>query len=487
MSNKYDWLNKKYPRSIDQLKLWNENPRLNPDEKHLTVSDFVEDLIADDAEKKDFFLLMKSIANEFIPADPIVVWQDNSNKRFYVAEGNRRVLVLKLLRDPSKAPKSIRSRVREYAKEWESFDKILVNVAPSFEDAEWYINQRNNASSLQRPWSRLQQQRWIISLYNKYGEDHALIESKTGFSRNEIESIIRNLHFIELIKCDVVRNALSEEEYADAISYRFPITILERFFDSSEVKEKWGIEYNGSNVILKNKAGFLVSYAQFIKNVVSKNPGIKINTRTITSNLDKILKDLPLVNLSEIDEEVVGTNPGSEMRKESNVAESNEKPTPTPIEKNNPNRDKLILPIYHLECEEHRLNGIFSELQRMPVKKYTNAVAASIRIFLDLAVLVYLQSENLENECSKKYQKPLREVTLNSRLTFLAETSKIKGSKSASIISKLTNKDNEFSLDVLNGYQHSKDTCWLSKEFVNSFWDFLFPLFQNLLVIKEDK
>lgn len=486
MSNKYDWLNKKYPRSIDQLRLWNENPRLNPDEKHLAVSDFVEDLIADDAEKKDFFGLMKSIANEFIPADPIVVWQDKSNKKFYVAEGNRRVLVLKLFRDPSKAPKSIRSHVRSIAKEWEPFEKILVNVAPSFEDAEWYINQRNNASSLRRPWSRLQQQRWIISLYRKYGEDYTLIESKTGLSRSEIESIIRNLHFIELIKCDIVRNALSEDEYADAISYRFPITILERFFDSSEVKKNWGIDYNGTNIILKNRSGFLVSYAQFIKNVVSKNPTIKIDTRTITSNLGEILKALPLVNLSEIDEIVVGTNPESGMRRESNVSDPKEESIATPIEKNNPNRGKLILPIYHLKSEEHRLNGIFSELQRMPVKKYTNAVAASIRIFLDLAVLVYLQSENLDNECSKKHKKPLREVTLNSRLTFLAETSKIKGTKSASIISKLTNKDNEFSLDVLNGYQHSNDTCWLSKEFVNSFWDFLFPLFQKMLDIKED-
>ena len=487
MLNKYNWLNKKYPRSIDQLRLWNENPRLNPDEKHLTVSDFVEDLIADDAEKKDFFGLMKSIANEFIPADPIVVWQDNSNKKFYVAEGNRRVLVLKLLRDPSKAPKSIRSYVRGLAKEWESFDKILVNVAPSFEDAEWYINQRNNASSLQRSWSRLQQQRWIISLYKKYGEDYVLIESKTGLSKSEVESIIRNLHFIELIKCDAVRNVLSEEEFIDATSYRFPLTILERFLDSAEVKKNWGIDYNGTNIILKNKAGFLAAYAQFVKNVVSKTPDVKIDTRTITANLSGILNALPQVDLSKTDEDVLRTTPEQKREGTGKTNGAKENPTLAPIEKNNPNRDKLILPIFHLKCEEHRLNGIFSELQRMPVKRYTNAVAASIRIFLDLAVLVYIQSENLEDECSNRYHKPLREVTLNSRLTFLAETSKIKGTKSSSIILRLTNKDNEFSLDVLNGYQHSKDTCWLSKEFVNSFWDFLFPLFQNLLDIKEDK
>ena len=107
MEDKYNWLNKRSIRSVDQLRLWSDNPRLNLDEKHLTISDFTEDLITDDADKKSFFDLLKSIAMEFIPADPIIVWKDTKNSKFYVAEGNRRVLALKLLRDPDKAPKSI--------------------------------------------------------------------------------------------------------------------------------------------------------------------------------------------------------------------------------------------------------------------------------------------------------------------------------------------------------------------------------------------
>ena len=53
-------------------------------------------------------------------------------------------------------------------------------------------------------------------------------------------------------------------------------------------------------------------------------------------------------------------------------------------------------------------------------------------------------------------------------------------------IVKLTNDANEFSLDVLNGYQHSKETVYLDKQFLNRFWDFLFPLFETLLDIKEN-
>ena len=43
MTEKYDWLEKKTPRSMEQLRLWNENPRLNPEERHITLADFTDD------------------------------------------------------------------------------------------------------------------------------------------------------------------------------------------------------------------------------------------------------------------------------------------------------------------------------------------------------------------------------------------------------------------------------------------------------------
>jgi hypothetical protein len=100
--------------------------------------------LSDDAERKDFLSLIKSIAEDgFIPLDPIVVWKNEENQKYYVAEGNRRVIALKLLRNPEKAPQSIRSTIRKYD---HNIEKIYVNVAPSFDEAEWYISQRNSTS-----------------------------------------------------------------------------------------------------------------------------------------------------------------------------------------------------------------------------------------------------------------------------------------------------------------------------------------------------
>ena len=56
---------------------------------------------------------------------------------------------------------------------------------------------------------------------------------------------------------------------------------------------------------------------------------------------------------------------------------------------------------------------------------------------------------------------------------------------SKNIISRLLNRTNELSLDVLNGYVHSDDTYYLTIQSVNRFWDFLFPLFEDILDIRE--
>lgn len=487
MTEKYDWLEKKTPRSIEQLRLWNENPRLNPEEKHITLADFTEDFIADDNEKKHFFDLLKSIADEYVPADPIIVWKDPESQKFYVAEGNRRVLALKLLNDPNKAPKSIRAYVRNLAKGRAPIDKIKVNVAPSLEDAEWYINQRNSVSTLQRPWSRIQQQRWIETLYNKYGNNIELLIAKSAMTLGELENAIRNLRFVDLIKSTEIKGLLNDKQYKEATSYKFPVTIIERFFINKQVREQWGIEFDGLEVKLRNRSGFLKAYAELIKNIVDENPTIQIDTRTITTKIDEILKALPSVDLS-VDEPyaTTGKEQKSETSEKQEEAADNEKDNKDkPLFKGDPNRSKLVLPIYTVNTSDYRIQGIFNELKELSVNKYKNAAAASIRIFLDLAVLNWLQTENLVNELQALKQKNIKDITLHHRLDFVAEKLKAKKPKANSIIVRLTNSENEFSLDVLNGYQHSKDTAYLDKQFLNRFWDFLFPLFEILLDIKE--
>ena len=83
----------------------------------------------------------------------------------------------------------------------------------------------------------------------------------------------------------------------------------------------------------------------------------------------------------------------------------------------------------------------------------------------------------------KEYKLTLRDITLKKRLSFIKDKS---SGKIETIISQLLNSSNTYSLDVLNGYQHSTDHHFIEKKHLNKFWDFLFPLFQVLVVINEE-
>ncbi len=493
----YTWLDRKTPRSVEHLKLWPDNPRLNPEDKHVRISDFVGDLISEDSEKDAFLGLIKSIANEgFRPFDPIVVWK-NDDDNYYVAEGNRRVLALKLLLDPNKAPKSIRATVRKYAEKIniESIKKIGVNVAPNFEEAEWYINQRNNAASLRRAWTRTQQQRWLLELYDKYKDDLDVLASKTNFTISELETFLRPLKIRDFIYDKEVEEHLSPEEIADAKSIKFPISILERFFSNAKAREKFKIEYEGINVVMYgDKKTFYVAFCDLIEKIIKrdsiyKDSPTKIDTRTITTNFDNILSSIPEVEEKKVGEDVIDIEEDLDIEEDisapvsaPNPAPSPSPPSPKPL-KNNPHRANLVLSIYNLKSDKTRLLGLFNEFKYAPLSRYPHTLASAMRVFLDLSVLEYIETENLKTAISSMYNADIKDVTLKKRLEYIKTNNSSQQIKN--LIGTLLTPGQQFSIDVLNGFVHGKGTHYIDKQFLNKFWDFLFPLFEELLDIEE--
>lgn len=483
----YSWFNKRYLRSIDQLRPWSGNPRLNPEEQHANLRDYVEDIIQEDGDKKSFMELIRSIAtNGFIPADPIVVWKDANNDRYYVAEGNRRVIALKLLRDPIKAPREIRGTVTRLASEWERIDKIAVNIAPSFEDAEWYISQRNSTSSIQQKWSRLQQMRWIESLYDKYANTPDILVSKSSMSLSEIEQIVRYIRLLNLVEEEQVKSALTEAEFKAATAHTFPITIFERFFNLTKVRETWGVDFDGTKISFKNKAGFLTAFTEVIRRIVSNRPDYKLDTRNVSADkIDELLNNLPKVDIEVDDPYEVG----SKTNEEAETEEQPENPAPKPKLrglKGDPNRNRLILDCYNLNTTEARLSQLFNELKRLSVNSYTSVSAAAVRIFLELAVLDYIQAEGLEEQMRKDFKCDFKKIILKSRLDYLSRNSRLKDNPSVcKILKDLINERETYTLDILNGYVHSKNTEYLNKQYLNGFWDHIFPLLKAILDISE--
>ncbi|DAB38320.1 MAG TPA: hypothetical protein CFH83_06595 [Sulfuricurvum kujiense] len=491
----YSWLEKKVLRSVDLLRLWPDNPRLDPDEKHLNIIEYTSDLLSDNGEKDSFLKLVDSISSQgYIPADPVVIWQNEENDKYYVAEGNRRILALKLLRNPQKAPKSIRSFIRKKAEllDRDSIEKIKVCVAPSFEECEWYINQRHALSSLQRPWSRLQQQRWIAELYDKYEGNIEKVMSITGLNKGQLEYTLRILTIRDLALDPVVMKELDSLEQEKVKSHRIPMTILERWFMNPQVREKWGFEFEDDKFrIISNRKSFLFAYAIWLKHVIHRDDldvQIQINTRTITSNLDILIEQLPQVSFEQENEEVTSESMDTEhpnineSRTESNTVEP---PSKRPINKN-PDRNQMIYENYQLNTSNYKLDALFRELKVLPIVKYRNCAAISLRVFLDLSINEYINVENCKEEvCSRYNNKPFQDITLKQRLEYIKQNKLASKTPAYKVVEKLLNTNNDYCLDTLNVYIHGVETHHTGKHFLNGFWDFLSPLLKEIIDLKE--
>lgn len=491
MTNRYDWLIKKNLRTVDNLRLWSENPRLDPEISYSTIRDFVEEIISTNADRNSFIEIAKSIVYRgFIPADPVVVWQNEENQKYYVAEGNRRILALKMLRNPEKSPKRIRNIFIKLANKIDkkSIEKIPVAIAPTFEDAEWYVSQRHSTSSLQKKWSAEQQMRWVSNLYEKYNGDVDKIKAKIDLSESDLQSIIRTLKLKSFVKD--YKTEFTEEEYLQANSHNFPITTLDRFFGFAPVREAWKVNFDEYNVNIEaDELTFKHAYTSLIKRMLlPKNNSNRIDSRMTLDDLPDLLSTLPEVKESKsLNENVIKpeVNTNSEelnndvVKEVSNGKNDNQESNKSRI-KNDPYRYRLICDFYEINTDSWRLNVLFWELQNIPLKKYQNAVAGSIRVFLDLSVLDFINKSDLCPEICGIYNCALKDITLKKRLEFLK--SKV---TSKSIIDKILNSSNEYSLDVLNGYIHNPNTHYLSLEFLNRFWDLLFPLLSEIVEINE--
>ena len=308
--------------------------------------------------------------------------------------------------------------------------------------------------------------------------------SETSADRTSIEADIRILKLIELIKLPEIKEILSEEEYEKAISHRFPITILERFFNYSDVRKSWFINFDGANVIINaEKNSFCKAYAELIRRILTGDGDVRVNTRMTATDAPKIIASLPVVEPSAV----------NWMPSQAIIAVHDIKNTPeantaklihSSVLKNDVNRPKLILGIYTLESNDKKLVDLFEELKKLSVTSYPTCICASMRVFLDISVKLYIEEKGWKNDISKLYKANFKDVTLHKRLSFVKDKL-TKNSEEKTIIERLLNPSNDYSLDVLNGYVHSDNTHYELKQFMNGFWDFMFPLFRMMLDIRE--
>lgn len=495
MTQEKKWWENRALRSVDNLKLWQGNPRLDPSSKLSSVRDYAEELISDDNDAQSFLALVKSIATRgFESFDPIVVWQNEDND-FVVAEGNRRVLALKLLRAPDRAPLSIRRNIVSLSRliDREEIEKIRVCIAPSYDDSKWYILQRHSTASNTVRWQRLQQQRYIISIFDSVGEDIEETINITGFKRSAIIEALRYVKLRDIATQVEVTQYLTTEEKEIVYSHRINMTVLERWFGNSKVRSDWFVDFNEDGVSINaDLPSFYYAYAQFLKLTINKKNelGYIVNTRTIDTHFEKIFDYLPKVQ-SRTD--ALKDNTSTENKKKKSPSDSitpytiskeeNKNETKTFL-KGNPKRRQFTDQFHEIKTKSYKLKALFKELQSLPIYSYPNVSGAAIRIFLELAIDEYITNNELNESLSRKLKKAFSEITLSQKLSAL-RSEHISEREANKVIDQLLNHSNDHSLNTLNEYIHGIKVHKVEPQFLNGFWDMLSPLFKELIDFDE--
>ncbi|MNC49449.1 hypothetical protein D3C75_986290 [compost metagenome] len=152
--------------------------------------------------------------------------------------------------------------------------------------------------------------------------------------------------------------------------------------------------------------------------------------------------------------------------------------------KGNPNRRQLTDVYHEVKVRSYKIRALFEELQKLPLRKYPNVAAASIRIFLELSVDEFINASELQQEVARRSKKAYNDVTLKQKLVALRD-GLIGDQEADKIIDTLLHNGNDFSLNTLNEYIHGTKSYKVEPQFLNRFWDMLLPLFSIFISMKE--
>ncbi|ELL9332434.1 ParB N-terminal domain-containing protein [Vibrio fluvialis] len=512
-----EWWKKRVKRSVDQLKLWDENPRLESSvDGHDNFKSLATSFVTDVNDLRKFKILANSIVdNGFIDYDPVVVWK-NEKDQYVVAEGNRRVLVLKLLREPKKAPQIIKKFITALARKIdpESIAKIDVCVAPDYQSTIKYISQRHNRPETHDDWDRTQQHKFITDLYEEYDQDIIKVQELTGLPKKDINEAVRFAILRNYATDPIALSVLSDDEQERVKNKNIPITIIERWFTRALVQDKWGVSFSETNVTINsNLQSFLKAYGSFLKFVFNEDLSretfdARMDTRYLNGdeNFERVLNALPPVSFSNEGESLdltpihpsgdsdpeqpdAGDAPDTDDSPEAEPKDKEDQPKnlqPKPIKNDKYRRRVVASHRYSINVSSQKLNDVFYALKNLPVKNHECAAAVLLRVFLDLAVSEYQTETGMDKALAKEKQARYNDINLNTRLEFLEKTlSSDENSNIIKLIKKLRTPNNEHSLDTLNGYVHSHQTHLMNAPFICGFWDMLSPLFELLVEYKE--
>jgi len=455
-SNNYHWRNEKI--KIKDLYLWDENARFPDKYFNKTEKELIEYFIS----KKDFKI--KELAEAVIKdldlpqLEKIVVY--NYDERLIVLEGNRRLIVYKLIIDPELTDdKKLKDFFRTLRlKNNITDDYVLESLVTQNKDQGLrYIDRKHLQSNNQVNWGDTERAHYNVRRGNA---------KKQELFKIALAKIIKSLNIPEQLKEQV-------------LGYGY-VTNFYRIIENKAAWKILGIEINSDGSLIIKDKNFNKKLEVIIVNVLKKHDfnGNKIDSRTLNKNeeIEKYIYSIKNDDFNKAEKEI------SKSKVTNLLGEETIQITKIDSIRSNPKsttRIYLIPKTCVLNIKETKINNIYCELRNDLLlddtnKAVPNAVGVLFRVFLEISIDFFLEKEGviLKND-----------IKLAGKITKISEhmeNSKIATKKQLINIRKVAiAKTSLLSIDNFHDYVHSYKTQPSSSDLKLN-WDNLQEFFEIL-------
>ena len=471
---------------VTTLKLDPRNARIPAAASDLSQRELTADLV----EHDKVYDIAKSIAdNGYYPVEALIAVEENGDK--YIVEGNRRLAALKLLLSPQAAPSDYwQRRFRALANrvDRKTIIRVKIVVAPSREDAAPIIMSRHTRVQIES-WNPIMQANFYANLV---GPDFTAEDVATQYNvpLSHVTQALQG-HMMYSVAC---RLELPDDAARAVQNPRdFPFTNLSRLYENPRVLEFLGIRFDDNNGFVGHVAvdEFRKGYARIVSDIATDAVGSRdLNT---TENMETYLASLG------------GDRPDLSKKGRFTAQDLLRAPQPAlpagsaaATRKRYPRSARkpwaLIPKSFSCEVNNQRINDFFTELTRLRVVQFPNAVSLMLRSLLEMSLSYYIHRtghlvrllETERKKCSSRGEKLRRDWSppLRQMLSYVVNdpAGVISNPKLVRALNKLlSDKRDPLSLDSLNLYVHnefvSPDEATLRR-----FWTQLQGLFEITLV-----
>jgi hypothetical protein len=382
--------------------------------------------------------LAESIAAKGLKSmDRFLVIRSERQGKFIVVEGNRRLLAMKLLKNPSliadlDIPDAFRKRLQRAA---QTFDIKKVQPIDCFEvdgrgAANDWIRQRHNGADEGRgivDWSNIASTRFV-------GRNPAL----------------QALDF-------VLEHADLTEEQRELIAGKFPLTTLDRLLSTPSVRTAIGFQIEKNKLLtklpppeaIKPLKRIVVDLAEKIVNVT------QLKSKEQQNAYIAKFKASELPDLSQATK--VATSVES-MSDKDFAAQHAPAAKRARVSRSTP-RTTVVPRSYRLNIKVPKIAGIFEELKSLQLAKHRHAISVLLRVFLEMSVDEYLTTvAKLALTFTKNghtHDKKLA-TKVNETVNDLVQKKAGQAKDFLGVTKGVADPNHPFSIDTLHAYIHNR-------------------------------